>query len=193
MTQVQDGRLSIIIDAGAWSNLIGMKFAKAMSEKTKVHQQALGYRRPQQHKLQRALEVAGVGKGSQRCEYESQCPIMLTDSHGKTSRHSLSAPIIEGVENTTLDETGLLGLKTLESKRATLDCGKRILHLPGDGDVEMNLPPGSVSYPLEKVPSGHLALVVDNCEKLMNKTGGIPDTCEPTFEHPRIPQNLQLR
>ena len=82
MTQLQDGRLSIIVDPGAWSNLIGMKLAKAMIERTKTHQQALEHRRPQQLKLQRALEVAGVGKGSQRCEYEFQCPIALTDSHG---------------------------------------------------------------------------------------------------------------
>ena len=158
-----------------------------MIERTKTHQQALEYRRPQQLKLQRALEVAGVGKGSQRCEYEFQCPIALADSHGDTSQHSLRAPIIEGVENTTLDETGLLGLKTLEGKRAILDCGKRMLHLPGDGNVEIVLPLGSVSYPFEKVPSGHLALVIVNYEKLKAKTGGIPQT--PMNLHSNIPES----
>ena len=60
----------------------------------------------------------------------------------------------------------------MEGKRAILDCGKRMLNLPGDGDVEIILPPGSVSYPLEKVPSGHLARVINNYEKLKAKTGG---------------------
>ena len=99
----------------------------------------------------------------------------------------MSAPIIEGIENSTLNETGLLGLKTLEGKRAILDCGKRMLHLPGDGDVEIVLPPGSVSYPLEKVPSGHLALVIDNYEKLKAKTGGIPETSMNL--HSNIPES----
>ena len=72
--------------------------------------------------------------------------------------------------------TGLLGLKALEGKRAILDNGKRMLHLPGDGVFDIVLPPGSVSYPLDKVPSGHLALAVDTYEKLNKKTGGVPDT-----------------
>ena len=70
MTQLQDGQLSIIVDPGAWSNLIGTKRAKALILQIEAHELFLEYKRPQQHKLGRALEVAGVGKGSRQCEYE---------------------------------------------------------------------------------------------------------------------------
>ena len=62
-----------------------------------------------------------------------------------------------------------------------------MLHLFGDGNVEVILPPGSVSYPLEKVLSGHLALVIDNYEKLKAKTGGIPETSMNL--HSNIPES----
>ena len=160
---------------------------RALIARALAHKKALEPKQIQQLKLERPLEVAGVGNGSQRCEYQLLCPIALTDDHDDTQSHMLEAPVIEGVENSTLNNTGLLGLRTLEGKRAILDCGKRMLHLPGDGDVEIILPPGSVSYPLEKVPSGHLALVIDNYEKLKAKAGGIPETSMNL--HSNIPES----
>ena len=62
-----------------------------------------------------------------------------------------------------------------------------MLHVPGDGDVEIVLPPGSVSYPLEKVPSGHVALVIESYEKLKAKAGGIPETS--MHLHSNIPES----
>ena len=81
MTQLQDGRLSMIVDPGAWSNLIGAKLASALVSRAITHKEALEPKRVNQLKLQKPLEVAGVGKGSQRCEYEMLCPIALTDDH----------------------------------------------------------------------------------------------------------------
>ena len=53
--------------------------------------------------------------------------------------------------------------------------GGRALILPGPGRVEVSLPPGSICIPLEKAPSGHLVMVVDEYEKITASTGGIED------------------
>ena len=71
---------------------------------------------------------------------------------------------------------GLLGLKTVEQHRAILDVNARQLHFPGPGEVKIILPPGSVSHQLEKAPSGHLLLVIDDYEHLAKPNrGGLPD------------------
>ena len=38
----------------------------------------------------------------------------------------------------------------------------------------MELPPGSQEIPLQKSPSGHLVMVIDDFEKLTKK-GGVPE------------------
>ena len=50
----------------------------------------------------------------------------------------------------------------------------KCLYLPGEGTLEIKEPPGSLKLPLEKTPSGHLALVVDDYAKLTKKVGGLP-------------------
>ena len=59
-TQLRNGRLSFIVDPGAWTNLIGKKLARSMA------QAALDAgHKPSQDPLDQPLEVAGVGNGSQ--------------------------------------------------------------------------------------------------------------------------------
>ena len=48
-----------------------------------------------------------------------------------------------------------------------------MLIFPGPGDVEITLPPGSVRIPLEKAPSGHLVMVIDEYQNLSSQTGGV--------------------
>ena len=48
-----------------------------------------------------------------------------------------------------------------------------MLIFPGPGDVEISLPPGSLRVPLEKAPSGHLVMVIDEYQKLIAHTGGV--------------------
>ena len=61
----------------------------------------------------------------------------------------------------------------MEQQRAILDTGGRTLIIPGPGDVEIRLPPGSVRIPLEKAPSGHLVMVVDDYDNLPHNSGGL--------------------
>ena len=79
------------------------------------------------------------------------------------------------MQGTGKDLPGLLGLRSLEQQRAILDTGGRTLIFPGPGDVEISLPPGSVRVPLEKAPSGHLVMVIDEYHKLISQKGGVPN------------------
>ena len=40
----------------------------------------------------------------------------------------------------------------------------------------MELPPGTVEIPLQKAPSGHLVMVIDDYEKLIKQSGGLEET-----------------
>jgi hypothetical protein len=100
------------------------------------------------------------------------CPIALTTEDGNARLHQITAPIVEG---SGADLPGLLGLRSLEHERAILDCGSLTLHLVGQGEVQLVLPPGSMSIPLQKAPSGHLVMVIDDFEKVSQSSGGLPE------------------
>ena len=78
------------------------------------------------------------------------------------------------MEGTGSHLPGLLGLEALEAQGAILDMGRTMLMFPGSGEVKMELPPGSQEIPLQKSPSGHLVMVIDDFENL-SKKGGVPE------------------
>ena len=119
------------------------------------------------------LSVQGVGNGCQQCNYKLQCPIAVPHADGHSHIHKISTPIVEG---TGAELPGLLGLRSLETDRAILDTGNKILHYPGPGEIEIKLPPGSISIPLEKAPSGHLVMPIDEYERAVDAKGGTPET-----------------
>ena len=129
--------------------------------------------KPEQSNMERPLDIQGVGHGSQQCQWQMNCPIAITNEAGEAKLHKLTAPIVEGRGGEDLP--GLLGLRSLEHERAILDCGNRMLHLVGQGEVQLTLPPGSVSIPLKKAPSGHLVMVVDDFEGVTKVKGGVQE------------------
>jgi hypothetical protein len=166
-TQLSNGQLSFIVDPGAWTNLVGAKLARALTERAIAN----GHR-PKQEKMN-TLSIQGVGNGSQACNWKLVSPIAVPHSDGHAHLHSIEAPIVEG---TGEDLPGLYGLKSMEQRRAILDTGNKKLYFPGPGDVQIVLPPGSIEVPLQKAPSGHLVMVVDNFENLKPpSTGGLPE------------------
>ena len=166
-TQLADGRLSLIVDPGAWTNLMGAKLARELTKRALRHGHT-----PAQEKMPVPLNVSGVGNGSQQCRFQVRCPIAIPHSDGQARLHSLESPIVEGPGE---DLPGLLGLRTLETLRAIMDTGNRILYIPGPGDVQIILPPGSQAIPLEKAPSGHLVMPIDNFERLRASPPGLPE------------------
>ena len=162
-TQLPNGRLSWIIDPGAWQNLIGAVLAK------KIAQACIkAGLTPTEAKRQAPLVVAGVGNGTQQADYDVTFPLALTDRDDDTGLHNITAPVVEGAgENLP----GLLGLSSLERNRAILDCGRRLLIIPGSDDYEYELPSTATVLPLEKAPSGHLVLPIDAYDKVKKKGG----------------------
>ena len=173
------GKCSVIVDSGAWTNLIGEKLARELAKKAI----AAGMR-PKQTKMDNPLSIQGVGNGSQKCDWEMHCPIAVPQVGDETKRHTFTAPVVQG---TGKDLPGLLGLRSLEQQRAILDTGSRTLIFPGPGDVEISLPPGSVRVPLEKAPSGHLVMVIDEYHKLISQTGGVPSRVTHLLSEPAGP------
>jgi hypothetical protein len=156
-TQLTDGRLSVIVDPGAWTNLVGRTLARKAAERAIAN----GFK-PQQKKMNQTLKVAGVGNGTQDCNWKIEVPIAIPHENGAFP-HQLSSPIVEG-DGENLP--GLLGLDSIERNRGILDMGdKKRLIFPGPGKVQIILPPGSIEIPLEKAPSGHLVMVIDDYEK----------------------------
>ena len=104
--------------------------------------------------LHEAMQVQGVGKGSQQAVTATQVPIGIGGDLA-----TFTAPVISDS-----DLPPLLGLKTLRTYRAILDMSgsKAELILPGPGGFELKLSPGSARLPLKMSPSGHLILPITN-------------------------------
>jgi len=153
-TQLKGGRLSMIVDPGAWANLIGEDLADALIKRAKKN--GLD---PFITEISPPVLVSGVGDGSQKCTRRLNCPIGVHSEGTGPMISNLNAPIVSGKGS---DLPGLLGLQSLEASRAVLDVGGRKLHLLGPGELQMTLPPGTRSIPLTKAPSGHLVMIIDD-------------------------------
>jgi len=160
------GRISWIVDIGAWSNLIGLNLALKQTQAAKSAGFAV-----REDKRPEPLRVAGVGRGQQTAEWDMVCPLALTDETGVTDIHEIRAPIVQG-DGANLP--GLLGLSSLERNGAIIDTRRRQLILPGEGEVQVQLPPGSTVLPMSKAPSGHLVLPTDAYDKVRTGRGGLP-------------------
>ena len=97
-----------------------------------------------------------------------QVPIAIPTTDGRSVMQQLTTPNVCG---TGAELPGLLGLRTLESERAVLDIPNRILYLCTPGTTTITVPPGSLAVPLERAPSGHLVMVVDDYQNLNTVSG----------------------
>jgi len=147
-TRLRDGRPSLLIDPGSVGNLGGDQWAREASKVAIDH-----HRRPEQVPRARALDVTGVGHGSQSCTHNCRIPIMMRQLNGQFTSGTFETPVVPGSEL-----PALLGLKSLTQARCILDLTTNQIHLCGPGKPQFELPPGSESYQLEIAPSGHLML-----------------------------------
>ena len=170
------GKLSVIVDTGAWTNLCGERLAKQLATRAGQHGKKVYDR-----EMKRPLTVAGVGSGQQKCHWEVVAPVAVPTKDGPTGEGTFTSPIVQGAgENLP----ALLGLRSMEQQRAIVDTGGQALILPGPGEVEIVLPPGSVVVPLEKAPSGHLVMVLDDYENVGHRRGGTPPRTMQFLAHP---------
>ena len=170
------GKLSVIVDTGAWTNLCGERLAKQLANRASQNGKKVYDR-----EMTRPLTVAGVGNGQQKCHWEVVALVAVPTKDGPTGEGTFTSPIVQGAgENLP----ALLGLRSMEQQRAIVDTGGQALILPGPGEVEIVLPPGSVVVPLEKAPSGHLVMVLDDYENVGHRRGGTPPRTMQFLAHP---------
>ena len=148
-TRLTGNRVGLLVDPGAHDNLAGASTMQRLGEQIGVTPRASG--------LSKKLTVEGVGKDSQQASQAWEVPICLKSTDGELLKGKFRAPVIPG---STLPP--LLGLKALREMRAVIDCAKGTMTLPGPGDYEMKLSPGSRTFQLEVSESGHLILPLDH-------------------------------
>ena len=165
------GKLSMIVDPGAWISMFGKTIARALAQ-TGV---AAGYK-PEQNKLDNQIGIAGVGNGANLIKYNFDGPIAIPSEDGTSRLFNLSAGIVEEPGE---ELPGLLGMDVLRSRRAIMDIGNKRLIFPGDGEIEIILPPGSFVTPLLEAPSGHMVMVIDAYKHLEQREGGVHEPIQP--------------
>lgn len=184
---LRDGRQGLLIDPGACSNLAGENWIQEMATKALAagHNVAQG-------KLEKPLHIAGVGKGTDKAEWEVHVPIALVDCEGNGGLHEFHAPVVGGTGKIL---PALLGLQSMSRQNSVLEMAidHEYLTLPGPGGYTINWSPGTVRYKLERAVSGHLLLPCDKFDKVSKETGGL---YEPTLtffgEGPRVTPTREM-
>ena len=70
-------------------------------------------------------------------------------------------------------------MDVLKSRRAIMDIGNKRLIFPGEGEVEIKLPPGSTTTPPVEAPSGHLCMIIDCYSEVPIQQGGVETPVQP--------------
>ena len=175
-------RVSAIVDPGAWMTVMGTNVARSLCQASV----AAGHT-PTQQPISPPIQIAGVGNGVNTCSYRYRGPVALPAPPNEPAHlMEISAAIVDPPGHGL---PGLIGMDILRSQKAILDVGGQRLIFPGEGDVTITLPPGSMETPLVVAPSGHLCMLLDDYGNLA--TGGsiktplrslLRDRTKPTVE-----------
>ena len=184
-----NGRLVMIVDIGAFINLMGQNLAR------QIALEGIKYGHyPSEVKLDRTLYIHGVGQGSQQCNWSVNVPAAVRTRTPPTAVSSASQPRSTGdahesdsatlvhIESPVSEGTGsalpgLLGLRTIEKNNGVIETinGQAFLTFPGPGGYKIVWEPGALHMPLIKAPSGHLCIELDHYDKIPTSSGGVPD------------------
>ena len=182
-TALSSGKLALLIDIGAWTSVGGAQRGKELAAKALK----AGYK-PKQKKMDRPLEIQGVGHGTQKGNFKATLPIAVTTETGESVMYDYEVPLIEKSSPTdTGDQLPLiLGLKSMKNKNAVLELqdGKETLTFPGPGRYTVNWSPGTVRIPMEAAMSGHLMVGCTNYDKLPRQRGGVEATTDTLHATP---------
>jgi hypothetical protein len=111
------------------------------------------------------LTITGVGKGASSASQAVSFPGAAIGSEGTVQPLVFDTPV---VQNSGIPP--LWGLRSLREQRAVVDCHGLKLHLLGQGDLRLNLPPGSRTFQLELSEGGHLILPISEFDALQSQT-----------------------
>ena len=168
-TSLSNGKVALLIDIGSYGNLAGDQWLASLARIF------VDCGRPisdiEQIRRAKALNVSGVGSGSQVCNYNTHIPIAIPTLEG-TMGATLKVPTVPNS-----DLPGLLGLQSLRNARSIIDTESNKLYMlgPGDYDLMKALPPGTSVIQLEEAPSGHLMMPCDQYNQfdIEQKNGGL--------------------
>ena len=90
-TQLTSGQLSLIVDPGAFTSLIGADLARKLAIRAKS-----SHKNIEQEAMPVPLDVAGVGDGSQKCHWQIKCDVAVPQADGPSQVRTWKAPIVEG-------------------------------------------------------------------------------------------------
>ena len=177
-TRLEDGRHGLLVDPGAWSNLVGEQWVVDMAKKALKS----GWK-PDQRRMDRPLTVQGVGAGANKAEWEVRMPIAITESvNGEltTKVFDYKAPTVSGAGKNL---PALLGLQSMSKQCGVLEmqAGEEYLTFPGQGGYSIEWSPGTRRYKLERAPSGHLILPCDAFQDIKSTTGGLATSTKEFF------------
>ena len=115
-TALADGRHALVVDPGSVANLAGDAWARKCASLA-----AADGRKPEHTLRQEPLNLGGVGRGAQQCDYDCTLQLALQRSDGTQCRRdaNITAPAI--IDS---DCPGLLGLDSLTTNRALWDFDK---------------------------------------------------------------------
>ena len=149
LTQLADGRISMLLDIGSVGQLTGSVWAVRTGQAAMAHG-----RIPEQITRDRPLNVSGVGSGSQTCHYDIKMPLVCKTLSDRYLRTSYNSPCVPDSEL-----PALFGLDACQRNRALIDTFNKVMYLVGPGEFNLDsLPPGSEAIQLETAPSGHLVV-----------------------------------
>ena len=174
-TQLPDGQLSVMVDIGAWTNIVGAKAARAIATAA-----AEAGHESQQQRMAHPLTIMGVGNGTQECKWEVQLPICV-EAPGGNAIHRFDTPVVGG---TGEDLPAILGLRSVSAKRGVIQTGKgdQMLSFPGPGGYEIKWSPGTQHFKLKSAPSGHLLVPLGKFSDVKPaERGGVAEA--PTVFH----------
>jgi len=148
-----DGRLAMMLDIGSVGNLVGSKWMKAMAIACTKHG-----RKPVPVQRDRPLNITGVGKTAQICEYNVHVPISIP-CKGDYLKGVFKAPCVPDS-----DLPALFGLQSMKNSRTIIDtvAGKIYLMGTGDYDLMRSMPPGTREIQCCHANTGHMMLPVDS-------------------------------
>ena len=169
--RLPEGTPCLIVDTGAWSNVIGADAAKdlalrAMDAGIQVHQ----------NKLSCPLSVSGIGSENMKSYYEASLPVRLQEANGGPNEvHMYEAPVLDSPIEGSSEAIcpAVIGLKALESINAIIEttAGDPMLHVPGIDGYRIEFAPGARHFPLQKSPTGQLVLPIQALQTGVSSSG----------------------
>ena len=145
-TQLGEHREGLLVDTGAAGNLTG----NLWRERQELLARKAGKPTLPSVKRERPLRIDGVGTGGSEAHEDAQIPVSIGGVDG-----IFQSPVVYNPP--TLP--ALLGLESMERKRAIIDTAGRVMIFPPEGKgIKMHLPKGTILLHLEKSKSGHLML-----------------------------------